>query len=319
MTAKKILILGGSGFVGTWIASRLAAQGIELTIPTRRRERTKQLITLPTVTMPQANIHDPETLARLMRGQDAVINLVGVLHDRDSRYPYGRDFAAAHVELPRKIVAAMQETGVSRLLHMSALNAKKDGPSEYLRSKSEGQEIVLAARDKLDVTVFCPSVIFGPGDKFLTTFARALKYTPVFFVGGVTSRFQPVFVGDIADAFIDALDRSATHGQVYNLTGPKIYTLRRLIEYAGKLSGHPRSVYGLSPLFAYLQAGLLWTLPKPMMSPDNLRSMEIDNIGDGTHLYPDWEPTALESVAPQYLGTAAPKARLNVFRLHPRR
>ncbi|MCL2829123.1 MAG: complex I NDUFA9 subunit family protein [Betaproteobacteria bacterium] len=319
MSAKKILILGGSGFVGTWITSRLAVPGVELTIPTRRRERTKQLITLPAVKMPQENIHDPETLVRLMRGQDAVINLVGALHDRDSRYPYGKDFAAAHVELPQKIVAAMQKAGVSRLLHMSALNAGRDAPSEYLRSKGEGQEIVLAAQDKLDVTVFCPSVIFGLGDRFLTTFARALKLTPVFFVGGVTSRFQPVFIGDVANAFVDALSRSSTHGQVYHLCGPKIYTLRQLIEYAGEISGCPRPVYGLSPLFAYLQAGFLWCLPRPLMSPDNLRSMEIDNIGDGSCLYPAWEPTALEAVAPQYLGTAAPKARLNVFRLHARR
>jgi uncharacterized protein YbjT (DUF2867 family) len=123
MELANVLLIGGSGFVGGWIASRLSENGVRVTIPTRHRENTKKLIMLPTVEMVEANVHDPQVLVELMRGQDAVINLVGVLHDSDSRLPYGKGFAAAHVELPRKIVAAMRESGVRRLVHMSALRA----------------------------------------------------------------------------------------------------------------------------------------------------------------------------------------------------
>ena len=161
MDIKKVLLLGGSGFVGTYIVNRLSQRGIEVTVPTRRRERTKALIMQPGVEMPEANIHCEETLVELMRGHDAVINLVGILHSRDVKFPYSQDFADAHVELPKKIVAACKAAGVRRLVHMSALHANPKAPSEYLASKGEGEAIVMAAKNELDVTVFRPSVIFG--------------------------------------------------------------------------------------------------------------------------------------------------------------
>lgn len=193
MELKNVLLIGGSGFVGGWIASRLSERGIRVTIPTRRRDNTKQLILLPTVDMVEANVNDPQALAALMQGQDAVINLVGILHDHDSRLPYGKGFAAAHIELPKKILAAMKQTGVRRLVHMSALNAAVDAPSEYLRSKGEGEAAVVAAMGELDITVFRPSVIFGPGDAFLGMFAKLLRLFPFFPLGAgrrVSSRFM---------------------------------------------------------------------------------------------------------------------------------
>lgn len=139
MDIKKVLLLGGSGFIGTYIANRLAQAGVEVTIPTRRRERTKALIIQPNIEMPEANIHCEKALAELMQGQDAVINLVGILHSRDVQFPYSHDFANAHVELPKKIIAACKLAGVGRLVHMSALHANPKGPSEYLASKGEGE------------------------------------------------------------------------------------------------------------------------------------------------------------------------------------
>lgn len=222
MELKNVLLIGGSGFVGGWIANRLSERGIRVTIPTRRRDNTKQLILLPTVDMVEANVNDPQQLLSLMQGQDAVINLVGILHDHDSRLPYGKGFAAAHIELPKKIVAAMQQSGVRRLVHMSALNAALDAPSEYLRSKGEGEAAVCAAMGALDITVFRPSVIFGPGDAFLGMFAKLLKLFPFFPLGGGAARFQPVYVGDVADAFSACLNERSTFGQTYELCGPKV-------------------------------------------------------------------------------------------------
>lgn len=314
MDMNNVLLIGGSGFVGGWIASRLSERGIRVTIPTRRRDNTKQLILLPTVNMVEADVHDPQQLHALMQGQDAVINLVGVLHDSDSRLPYGKGFAAAHVELPKKIVAAMKACGVRRLVHMSALQASAGGPSKYLRSKGEGEALVRAAMDELDVTVFRPSVIFGPGDAFLNMFARFLRLFPVFPLGGAAARFQPVYVGDVAEVFSGCLTDLATFGQTYELCGPRVYTLREMVEYTGKLIGKQRTIIELPDGFAYLQAGLLWLLPRPPMSPDNLRSMEVDSVTDGTHNYPGWQPKSLEAIAPSYLAAIRPKLRLDGYR-----
>ncbi len=315
MNIKKVLLLGGSGFVGTYIVNRLSQRGIEVTVPTRRRERTKALIMQPGVEMPEANIHCEQTLVELMRGHDAVINLVGILHSRDVKLPYSDDFAQAHVELPRKIIAACKTAGVRRLVHMSALKADPKGPSEYLASKGEGEALVLAARDQLDVTVFRPSVIFGLGDSFLSMFASVLKKAPIFPLGFGHARFQPVWAGDVADAFVDCLNDRATFGQAYELAGPRTYSLRELVDYTAELTGSSARIVALSEGWAYLQAGLMWLAPNPLMSPDNLRSMQVDSVCEGNSQAPaGWRPTALEAIAPTYVARNTPKGKLDSFR-----
>ncbi|WP_371324059.1 complex I NDUFA9 subunit family protein [Dechloromonas sp. ZY10] len=315
MDIKKVLLLGGSGFVGTYIVNRLAQRGIQVTVPTRRRERTKALIIQPGVEMPEANIHCQETLNELVRGHDAVINLVGILHSRDVQIPYSRDFAEAHVELPKKIIAACKAAGVRRLVHMSALKADPKGPSEYLASKGDGEAVVLAAQGDLDVTVFRPSVIFGLGDSFLATFAKVLKKAPIFPLGFGHARFQPVWVADVADAFVNSLNDEASFGQAYDLVGPKTYTLRELVDYTKELTRSQASVIALSEGWAYLQAGLMWLAPQPLLSPDNLRSMQIDSVADASSQPPaGWQPTALEAVAPSYVALNTPKGKLDSFR-----
>jgi NADH dehydrogenase len=315
MSIKKVLLLGGSGFVGTYIVNRLAQQGIEVTVPTRRRERTKALIMQPNVEMPEASIHCQETLTELMRGHDAVINLVGILHSRDVKLPYSEDFARAHVELPKKVVAACKAAGVRRLVHMSALKASPKAPSEYLASKGDGEAIVMAAAGELDVTVFRPSVIFGSGDAFLSMFAKVLKAAPIFPLGFGHARFQPVWVADVADAFVDCLSKADTFGQAYDLVGPKVYTLRELVDYTASLTRSSARVIPLSEGLAYLQAGLMWLAPNPLMSPDNLRSMQVDSVCEGDcHPPAAWEPTAVEAIAPTYIAHKTPKGKLDSFR-----
>ncbi len=315
MDIKKVLLLGGSGFVGTYIVNRLSQRGIEVTVPTRRRERTKALIMQPGVDMPETNINCQQTLTELMRGHDAVINLVGVLHSRDVQFPYSRDFAEAHVELPKKIVAACKAAGVRRLVHMSALKADPKGPSEYLASKGDGEAIVMGAKADLDVTVFRPSVIFGLGDSFLTMFAKVLKKAPFFPLGFGQARFQPVWAADVADAFVDSLGDASTFGQAYDLVGPKVYTLRELVDYTADLTGSSTRIIPLSEGWAYLQAGLMWLAPQPLMSPDNLRSMQVDSVCDSSCKPPaNWQPTALEAIAPSYIALNTPKGKLDRFR-----
>jgi NADH dehydrogenase len=311
---SRICVVGGSGFIGRHIVSQLVERGDFVLVPTRRRERAKHLIMLPTVDVVQADVHDAGTLARLVARCDAVINLVGILQSR-SGDPYGPDFARVHVELPNKVIAACIKAGVPRLLHMSALRAAPDAPSQYLRSKADGEAAVFAARAQLATTIFRPSVVFGPEDRFLNLFAWLQRYLPVLFLGCPEAKFQPVYVGDVAQAFVASLERDEANGRAYDLVGPKVYTLRELVECAGRLSGHRRSIVGLPKWLSYLQAWLMEYMPGQLMSRDNYYSMQLDNTSTeplpfGIHATP------LEAVAPVYLTGIYPRSRYSAFRYY---
>jgi NADH dehydrogenase len=310
---SKICVVGGSGFVGRHIVSLLSAQGHTVVVPTRRRERAKHLIIFPTVDVIEANVHNGTGLQRLLAGCDAVINLVGVLHSRPGM-PYGRDFASAHVELPRTLIAACVAAGVPRLVHMGALRAAKDAPSEYLRSKADGEALVLAAKDRLAVTVFRPSVVFGPEDRFLNLFARLLRLVPLMPLGSPGARFQPVYVGDVAQAFVRSLDDRASHGKAYDLAGPRVYTLRELVVFTGRAIGAERPVIGLGKILSGLQAFGMGLLPGSPITLDTHRSMDLDSVSDAPLPF-GIVPTALEAVAPSYLAGVLPRTRFNFFRV----
>ena len=300
---KNLLIIGGTGFLGTAIvgelARRVASADFCLTLPTRRRDRARHLLVLPTATVVEADVHDPATLARLMVGQDAVISLVGILKGGEGE-PYGKGFARAHVELPQKIAAAAKAAGVRRVLHVSALKAAADAPSGYLRSKAAGEAVLRDAG--LDLTLFRPSVIFGPGDSFLTLFARLAKIAPFFPLAGAEARFQPVWVGDVAAAVADSLLRAESIGAAYDLCGPKQYSLRELVSYAAEVSGHPRAVVGLPESIAWLQAWAMEFIPNGPMTRDNIRSMRVASVCDSGCALPFGRiATPLELVAPTYL------------------
>ncbi len=319
MKTTNILLIGGSGFLGGHVARRLTAQGHCLTVPTRHRERARHLIVLPTVEVVETDVHDEAHLAELVAGQDAVINLVGILH---SRYglPYGPDFARAHVELPKKIAAACRTAGVRRLVHVSALNADAHGPSQYLRSKGEGEAALRAAEEALDLTIFRPSVLFGAEDSFLNLFARLQRLAPVMPLGNPQARFQPVYVEDVAQAIVASLDRRDAVGQAYCCCGPRVYTLAELVRFVGQQIGKPRPVFALPEALARIQAGLLELLPNPPMSVDNLDSMDVDSVCPGGDLLPFGAvPTALEAVAPEYLAASTPRYRYYGYRLKAHR
>lgn len=317
MDANRVVLIGGSGFVGSAIASRLSARGKRVLIPTRRLERARPLSMLPNIEIVEASVHDPAVLARLFSGADAVINLVGILHDRDDRRPYGKGFAAAHVELPRTIVGAMRSAGVRRLLHMSALRASPAGPSAYLRSKAAGEAAVLESG--LDVTVFRPSAIFGPGDRFLNTFAELLRQAPFLPLPGADARFQVVCVADVADSFAASLDDPASFGRIYELGGPRVYALRELVAAVGEMTGARRPIVGMPEALAWLQARVMSWLPDSPLSPDNLYSMREANVADPALAPPGWQPQALEAIAPLYLSAVKPERRFASFRCRARR
>ncbi|MGE0558057.1 MAG: complex I NDUFA9 subunit family protein [Burkholderiales bacterium] len=307
MQFTDICIIGGSGFVGRHLCQQLAGRGYRVRVPTRDRERAKVLTLLPTVEVMVADVHDPAALAAAIRGCDAVINLVGVLHDGRGTGGFG----GAHVELARKVVAACRDAGVRRLLHMSALAAAPDAPSNYLRSKGEAEHLVLDSG--LDVTVFRPSVIFGPEDNFLNLFAGLLRMFPVLPLAGHKARFQPVYVGDVAAAFVRSLADRTTFGGRYDLCGPKRYSLRELVAWVGATTGCRRPIIGLGRTLSLLQAAAMELLPVRLMTRDNLRSMQVDSVCDCAFPF-GIKPQALEAVAPDWLAQHAPRARYQRFR-----
>lgn len=307
MEITTVCILGGSGFVGRHICHQLAAAGYRVRVPTRDRERAKQLLLLPTVELIETDVHDAGNLARMMRGAEAVINLIGVLHDGRGR----QSFREAHVELARKVVATCRQEGVRRYLHMSALNAAADGPSAYLRSKGEAE--ALARNPDLAVTVFRPSVIFGPDDRFLNLFAKLVRLLPVVMLGSPGARFQPVFVEDVAAAFVKSLEDVKSFGKGYDLCGPRIYTLRELVEYAGRTTGHARPVIGLNDTLSYWQAFAMEMLPVKLLTRDNYYSMKTDSVCRCDFPF-GIQPTALEAVAPAWLGRQTPRSRYQHYR-----
>ena len=322
MKHKDILVIGGAGFVGRHLVAALAARGARVTVPTRQRERAKHLLPLPTVDVLTADANDPATLARLVRGRDAVVNLAGVLHSRRGRpgersAGYGPDFARAHVALPRAIVAACQAAGVRRVVHMSALGADPQGPSAYLRSKGDGEQAVLAA-PSLVATVFRPSVIFGPEDGFLNLFAAMARLMPVLPLICPQARFQPVYVGDVAQAFVAALEDREPAGARHDLCGPRVYTMRELAQYVCKVTGRRRLLVGLPDAATRLLARGWELTPFPAFTRDNLASMSVPNTSDAPMPY-GIRPVAMESLAPTWLAPAGPRERYAGLRVRARR
>ena len=313
MKYSNFFVVGGSGFVGRHLVAALAVRGAGVVVATRRRERAKHLILLRTVDVVEVDVRDTKALAALAAGCDAVVNLAGILH--------GPDFKPAHVELAQAIVNVCRMAGVKRLLHMSALGADPAAPSEYLRSKGIGEQAVLAA-DDLQATVFRPSVIFGPEDRFLNLFAKLAAFSPVLALASPDARFQPVYVGDVVKAMLAALESRAhldgTRGKRYDLCGPGEFTLRELMAFVCEVTGRRRLIVGLPDGIAWLQAWMMEWLPVPLLTRDNLLSMRVPSVCDCSFPF-GIQPTALQAVAPAWLAPARAHERFDELRWRARR
>ena len=310
---NRIVVLGGTGFVGRAVCERLVernAGGGRVLVPTRRAGHARDLWPLPTVEIAQVNVHDDAALARVLQGQDAVINLVAILHGSREA------FEQVHVALPRRLAAACKAAGVRRVVHVSALGVGPQAPSNYLRSKTAGEEVLRS--EGLDLTLLRPSVIFGEHDRFLNLFAQMQSVLPVVPLAGAESRYQPVWVEDVAAAVVRSLDQPSTIGQVIECAGPEVFTLKQLVETAGRIAGHQRPVFGIPEALGRVQATLMGLAPgEPLMSADNLDSMRVPNVASGT--LPGLEslgirPSAIEGVVPGYLAGRFGVARLNPWR-----
>lgn len=295
-------MLGGTGFVGRAIAARLSQAGHRTRIATRNSMRHRDMLVMPGVVLIDGDVHDPAFLQQQFEGIDVVINLVGILNERGRS---GAGFERVHAELASKVATVCRNMNVRRLLHMSALGAAHQAPSQYLRTKAHGEDAAHGAAPDVHVTSFRPSVIFGPRDSFTNRFAALLRFAPgVFPLACPDARMQPVYVENVAQAYVDAIEMYRTYGQRYDLCGPRTYTLRDLVAYIAALQDRRVRIIGLSPTLSRLQAAVMEYVPGKPFSLDNYRSLSVDTVCGDTNVLAEVfgiEPAPLERVVPSYL------------------
>lgn len=300
----RILILGGTGFVGHHLVRLFVEAGHDVTIASRDISRHHALMKQPDVRLVNLNMDQrtenvSDGLRRELEGQHVLINLIGILNEPRHN---GKTFERVHVALSKIALTAASGAGVKRYLHMSALGADAtQGTSFYLRSKGKAEDWVheFGPQHDIAVTSFRPSVIFGPHDSFLNRFAQLARFLPgVFPLACAHARFAPVYVNDVSRYFVKALTDPETIGQRIDLCGPEEYALQDLVSYAARVAGHPRLVIALPDWMARMQAFALEFVPGKPFTRDNYASMQTPNVCSVTVTR---QPTRLEDVAPDYL------------------
>lgn len=314
----RVLVLGGSGFVGRHLIEQFQRSDIAVTVPTRRYVNARELWPLPCVTVHEADVTADGVLERLVAGHDVVINLIGTHHGKKAV------FERVHADLPRRLATACVAARVRRVIHVSALGVSADAPSEYLRTKFEGEQALRQAAEQgqLDLTIFRPSVIYGSDDRFLNVFARLQRSFALFPLACAGARMQPVWVRNVVDAMVRCVRERAGIGQTFEAVGPDIWTLRDLVRAAGAWSGvaegHGRSPISLPASLGWLQALCMELLPgMPLLSRDRINTLKVDSVASGqlpTLIDLGVKLASLQAVAPTYLGFDGSIKRLDVYR-----
>jgi len=312
---QNVCILGGTGFVGTHLVTRLIADGHSVKVLTRNRETHRHLLVLPDLRLANTDVHDAGQLAAQLQGADVVINLIGIVNERGRS---GTGFARAHTQLAQKVVSACRSARVRRLLHMSALGAQAEkAPSHYLRSKGAAEEVLRRDGGRaLPFVIFRPSLIFGPGDSLINRFARLLRLLPLVFpLARAQTRFAPVYVGDVVEAFARCVTSTAHDGRTLELCGPEVFTLREIVELTAKVMGRRRRVVGLPDFVGRLQGLVMDFVPGKPFSSDNFRSLTIDGLcHENGFAQLGLEPHSMRGIVRQYLGGTSIAGRRDVQR-----
>jgi NADH dehydrogenase len=308
--AKVATVFGGSGFVGRYIVKRLAKEGWVVRVAVRDTEKAHflqpygnvgQIVRMP------VPIQDEQAVREAVDGADAVFNAIGLLFE-----PGGaQTFDEVHVNGPERIARLAAETGVKRLIHVSAIGADTASESVYARTKAEGEAAIL--KQFPQATILRPSIVIGPEDGFLNFFAQMARLSPALpLIGGGKTRFQPVYVGDVADAAMTAVHESKTKGKTYELGGPKVYTFKQLMELLLKEIRRKRLLLPIPFGVAQVQAGVAELLPKPLLTRDQVTLLKVDNVvqkGALSFKTLGLEPQAIEAILPTYLVRYRPGGR----------
>ena len=301
MKPSLVTIFGGSGFLGRHMIRRLAEQGLRIRVAVRRPNDAKYLQPLGGVgqiQFLQANLRNAESVIRAIDGADAVINLVGILHPTRKQ-----SFDNVHVKGARNVAQACARAGIERLVHVSAVGADAESSSKYARSKAAGEAAVSEAYPS--ATILRPSIVFGAEDNFFNRFATYARIMPVLpLIGGGKTRFQPVYVGDVAQAAIDAALKPGFAGETYELGGPETFSFREIYELI--LAETERSPILISVPFwvMHMNAWFLQLLPNPILTVDQIRLLKQDNVvDDGAKTLADFDVTltTVKAILPTYL------------------
>lgn len=291
---RQVCIIGGSGFVGRAIVRQAVAAGLKVTVACRHPERARDLL-VHGAQLAKVDIATGASLDEAVAGNSCVINLVGLLFER-GRYT----FAASHVKGTENVIAACKRAGVSQYLHMSALGAGDVPESSYATTKSEAESLVRASG--LNWTIFRPSIIYGAGDSFFNKFKAMTALMPVLPVISGNTRFQPVWVEDVARAFVSSVDNKKVTGQIYALGGPNQYSFRELLQLLMRALGRCRLLLPVPGFAAKVMAFFMQLLPTPPLTPDQLKLLGHNNIVEG-EAFPAifGEPADLETTLPTYI------------------
>lgn len=297
-----LTIFGGTGFIGRYVVSRLAERGARLRVisrsPDTHGHHLQPLGRVDQIVVQSADLDSEAALRRALAGAAGVVNLIGILYETGRR-----SFAEVQGALPGRIAAAARAEGVARMVQISAIGADPASASAYARSKADGERRVLEAF--AEATVLRPSIVIGPEDGFFNRFAALARISPVLpLIGGGRTRFQPVYVGDVAQAVVAALEREDCPGQIYELGGPQTYTFAELMRYMLKVVGRRRLLLSVPFGLAEVLARLLELLPEPPLTRDQVELLKVDNVvspGMPGLQALGITPTPIELIVPQYL------------------
>lgn len=308
---RLVTVFGGSGFVGRYVVQRLAERGDRVRVAVRRPNEAlflKPLGDVGQVQTMQANLRDAASVANAVAGADAVMNAVGILFESGKQ-----KFSAIQAEGAGTVAAAAKAAGVRTVVHVSAIGADANGRAKYAASKGRGEALVTEAFP--EATILRPSIVFGPEDDFFNRFAAMARLFPVMPLIAGETRFQPVYVGDVADAAVLALDGGpGVAGRTFELGGPKTYSFRELLELVMVETQHQRPLFPVPRFMAVIQAFFLQALPNPPLTPDQLKLLENDNVvSDDARSFAELgiRPTPVEAIVPAYLWRFRPKGQFS--------